>query len=114
MSRKRGYPNIIEDTEVNVKALVEAVVLTEQVQAKVRVAGRHHHRCRWRHRRLIVQQSCLTSLLGKEKTIFVFAHFAHFAHLFFTCKAKRVSSLSSSINQIAGQTLQEKYFPASY
>ena len=30
------YPNIIENTEVNFKALVEAVVLTEEVETKVR------------------------------------------------------------------------------
>lgn len=32
----------------------------------------------------------------------------------FTCKAKRVSSLSSSINHIAGQTLQEKACSVSF
>ena len=32
------YPNIIENTEVNLKALVEAVVLTEEVETKVGAA----------------------------------------------------------------------------
>ena len=32
------YPNIIENTEVNFKALVEAVVLTEEVETKVGAA----------------------------------------------------------------------------
>ena len=61
---KKVYPNIIEDTEVNIKALIEAVILTEQVQAKVWVAGGHHHCCRWCHRSLVVQQSCLPGFLG--------------------------------------------------
>ena len=64
LQSKEVYPNIIEDTEVNIKALVEAVILTEQVQAKVGVAGRHHHRCRRRHRRLVVQHSCFPCFLG--------------------------------------------------
>ena len=32
------YPNIIENTKVNLKALVEAVVLTEEVETKVGAA----------------------------------------------------------------------------
>ena len=32
------YPNIVENTEVNFKALVEAVVLTEEVETKVGAA----------------------------------------------------------------------------
>ena len=66
------YPDIIKDTEVDVEALVEAVVLTEQVQAKVWIAGGHHHRCRWCHGCLVVQQRCLPRfLVGKSKFCYI-------------------------------------------
>ena len=115
LQSKEVYPNIIEDTEVNIKALVEAVILTEQVQAKVGIASRHHHRCRRRHRRLVVQHSCFPCFLGgincwSKTNICNSTLFRIYADHMYTCKAKRVSSLSSSINQIAGQTLQEYYF----
>ena len=96
------YPNIIENTEVNFKALVEAVVLTEEVETKVGAAGCQQHRCCRGHRRLVVHQHRISGLLGFE--ICPLAIFNKQA----TCNANRVSNLSSSISHIAGQTLHEK------
>ena len=96
------YPNIIENTEVNFKALVEAVVLTEEVETKVGAACCQHHRCCRGHRRLVVHQHRLSGLLGFE--ICPLAIFNRQA----TCNANRVSNLSSSISHIAGQTLHKK------
>ena len=96
------YPNIIENTEVNFKALVEAVVLTEEVETKVGAACCQHHRCCRGHRRLVVHQHRLSGLLGFE--ICPLAIFNRQA----TCNANRVSNLSSSISHIAGHTLYEK------
>ena len=96
------YPNIIENTEVNFKALVEAVVLTEEVETKVGAACCQHHWCCRGHRCLVVHQHRLSGLLGFE--ICPLAIFNRQA----TCNANRVSNLSSSISHIAGQTLHKK------
>ena len=67
------YPNIIENTEVNLKALVEAVVLTEEVETKVGAACCQHHWCCRGHRRLVVHQHRLSGLLGFEIALWQFS-----------------------------------------